>query len=45
MGDLPRRLEALEPTTKKLMDVAGTAGLSIGVLHHDEIVYQGNFGY
>ncbi len=45
MGDLPKRLESLGPTIEKLMMIAGTAGLSIGVMHHDKIVYQGNFGF
>jgi len=45
MGDLTKRLEALEPTIKKIMGIAGTAGLSIGVMHHDRIIYQGNFGF
>lgn len=45
MGDLTKRLEALKPTIKMIMGITGTAGLSIGVMHHNRIIYRGNFGF
>ena len=45
MADLVDRLIALSPTIEKLMEIGGAAGLSLGVLHHGEAVYQANFGW
>ena len=45
MEDIARRLIALRPVTKELMSIAGTAGLSLGVLHCGEIIYSDNFGF
>ncbi len=44
MADLLNRLTALRPKIEKLMQIGGTAGLSLGVLHHGKPIYQANFG-
>ncbi len=44
MDDLNARLSALHPTIKELMSIGGTAGLSLGVVHNDELVHTANFG-
>ena len=45
MADLVDRLTALGPKIEKLMEVGGAVGLSLGVLHHGEPIYQANFGW
>jgi CubicO group peptidase (beta-lactamase class C family) len=45
MDDLSKRLATLTPTIEKLMRIAGTPGLSLGVLHQGKTVYFANFGY
>ena len=45
MGDLKERLAALNPTIQELMKIAGTAGLSLGILYKGEPIYHANFGY
>ena len=45
MTDLATRVAALGPTIEKLMSIGGTAGLSLGVLHHGKPVYQANYGF
>ena len=44
MTDLVNRLTALGPNIEKLMDIGGAVGLSLGVLHHGQPIYQANFG-
>ncbi|KAL8897324.1 MAG: hypothetical protein Q9207_007267, partial [Kuettlingeria erythrocarpa] len=45
MSDLSHRLSALHPTIEDLMNIAGTAGLSLGVIHNGEVVHNANFGF
>ncbi|KAK0511026.1 hypothetical protein JMJ35_006578 [Cladonia borealis] len=45
MADLVDRLTALGPKIEKLMEIGGAAGLSLGVVHHGEPIYQANFGF
>ena len=42
---LKESLVNLAPTIKELMTIAGTAGVSLGVLHHGEIIHSANFGF
>ena len=42
---LNQRLSALAPTIDELMTIAGTAGVSLGVLHHGRVVHNANFGF
>jgi CubicO group peptidase (beta-lactamase class C family) len=39
------RLQALRPTLQKICILSGTAGASIGVLHHGQVLYTDNIGY
>lgn len=39
------RLKAMLPTAQELMKISGSAGISIGVLHHGEVVFTANEGY
>ena len=43
--DLNARLSALRPTIHELMSIAGTAGLSLGVVHNDKLIHTANFGF
>ena len=43
--ELDGRLSALRPTIHELMSIAGTAGLSLGVVHNDELIHTANFGF
>ena len=43
--DLEARLSALRPSIQELMIIAGTAGLSLGVVHNDELIHTANFGF
>ena len=45
MADLAQRLSGLNPKIEKIMRIGGTAGLSLGILHHGKSVYHANFGY
>lgn len=45
MANLIQRLSGLSPKIEELMRIGGTAGLSLGILHHGKSVYQANFGY
>ncbi|KAJ2987974.1 hypothetical protein NUW58_g4220 [Xylaria curta] len=38
------RLQALGPIISQICEIAGTPGLSLGVLHHGEVVHLANFG-
>ena len=44
MTDLVDRLTALDPQIEKLIEIGDAVGLSLGVLHHGEAIYQANFG-
>ncbi|EED12078.1 D-aminoacylase, putative [Talaromyces stipitatus ATCC 10500] len=39
------RLQALIPLITDICRIAGTPGLSLGVLHHGQVVYQANVGF
>lgn len=39
------RLQDLRPAIEQIRQVSGTAGVSIGVVHHGQVVYKDNFGY
>jgi CubicO group peptidase (beta-lactamase class C family) len=45
MTDLAMRVAALGPTIEKLMSIGGTAGLSLGLLHHGKPIHQANYGF
>ena len=45
MTTLLSRLEDLRPALEKFRRISGTAGISIGVLHNDQVVYKDNLGY
>lgn len=38
-------MAALDPTIQKIVDIAGTAGLSIGVLYEGSVRYYANYGF
>ena len=42
---LQQRFEGLSPTINKILNVSGTAGISVGVMHMDEVVYTRGYGY
>lgn len=44
-SDLNARLSALHPTIHELISVAGTVGLSLGVVHNDKLIHTANFGF
>jgi CubicO group peptidase (beta-lactamase class C family) len=39
------RVAALSDDAQKIMEIGGTAGLSLGILHHGEPIYHANFGF
>lgn len=39
------RLEALGPLITQICDITGTPGISLGVLHHGEILHTANYGF
>lgn len=45
MTDLAKRVAALGPSIEKLMSIGGTAGLSLGILHHGKPIHQANYGF
>ena len=45
MHPLVRRLSDLAPTIENIRKISGTAGVSIGVLHQQEVVFSSGFGY
>lgn len=45
MTGIPKRITALGPTIEKLMSIGGTAGLSLGILHHGKPIYHANYGF
>lgn len=42
---LAERLEGLAPAIEEIRNISGTAGVSIGVLHQQEVVTTAGFGY
>jgi CubicO group peptidase (beta-lactamase class C family) len=44
MDDMNRRLTGLDTTIEKIMSIAGTPGLSLGVLHEGKMTFFGNYG-
>jgi len=44
MDDISKLLAALDPMIEKIMGIAGTPGLSLGVLHKGKTVFFGNYG-
>lgn len=45
MGDPSKRLESLGPKIQAIMKYAGTAGLSLELLHRGEPVHYADYGY
>ncbi|PVH81622.1 beta-lactamase/transpeptidase-like protein [Cadophora sp. DSE1049] len=45
MNSLTARLQALGPVINELMSISGCTGVSIGVSHHNETIYNAGFGY
>lgn len=39
------RLESLTPTIKEICSISGIPGVSIGVLHNQQVVYTKGFGF
>jgi CubicO group peptidase (beta-lactamase class C family) len=44
MADIKQQLEALRPEIDDIVRVAGTPGLSLGVLHHGKLIHTAHFG-
>jgi CubicO group peptidase (beta-lactamase class C family) len=42
--DLITRLNAVTPTISKLLDISGSPGLSLGIVHHGAILHTAHFG-
>jgi CubicO group peptidase (beta-lactamase class C family) len=45
MVDIQSRLKSVVPIIQELLKISGSAGLSLGVLHQNEIIYTANFGH
>ena len=45
MEDLNAKLSLLAPTFDKIASLSGVPGISIGVLHHGDVVFRYNYGY
>lgn len=43
--EVAERLESLEPIISKICEESSCSGLSLGVLHHGEVVHRANYGY
>ncbi|WVO17675.1 hypothetical protein L204_105372 [Cryptococcus depauperatus] len=39
------RLDSTRHTIEQIRAIAGNAGLSLGVLHHGQVIYRANYGY
>ncbi len=39
------RLQGLKPVVEEICRVSGTAGCSIGILHHGQVIHTANFGF
>ena len=44
MAEIKQQLEALRPEIEAIVRIAGTPGLSLGVLHHGEVIHTAHFG-
>jgi CubicO group peptidase (beta-lactamase class C family) len=42
--DLVKKIHNLRPVISELLDISGSPGLSIGVLHHGEVIYTNHHG-
>jgi hypothetical protein len=42
--DILKHVQALHPTISKIQTLSGSPGISIGVLHHGEILHTAHFG-
>lgn len=40
-----QRLEALHPTIQKILTISGSPALSLGVLHHGNVVHTAHLGH
>lgn len=38
-------LEAVGPLLEQICNITGTPGLSVGVLHHGEVIHTANYGF
>lgn len=45
MKEIIDRLQALAPIISRICAISGTPGVSIGVLHHNEVIHTAGFGY
>ncbi|KAL8657088.1 MAG: hypothetical protein Q9226_002263 [Calogaya cf. arnoldii] len=45
MDPLAHRLKSLRPTIDEICRISGTPGVSLGVLHKNEVIHIDNFGY
>lgn len=45
LAQVQARLAALAPTINELLHLSGSAGVSVGVLHHNQVIHTANFGY
>ncbi|KAF2801728.1 beta-lactamase/transpeptidase-like protein [Mytilinidion resinicola] len=45
MKDIVKALQELGPTISKICEVSANAGVSVGVLHHNEVIYPSGYGY
>jgi hypothetical protein len=45
MEDLIVKLSLLAPTFDEIASLSGVPGISIGVLHHGDVVFRYNYGY
>ena len=45
MEEIIDRLQALAPIISRICAISGTPGVSLGVLHHNEVIHTAGFGY
>ncbi|KAF6229947.1 hypothetical protein HO133_004284 [Letharia lupina] len=45
MREVAQGLRALSSAITRISNISGTPGVSVGVLHHGEVVHTANFGY
>jgi CubicO group peptidase (beta-lactamase class C family) len=45
MRNLTSILRLLEPVVTEIANLSGIPGISVGILHQSQVVYQANFGY
>lgn len=44
MNSIRQQLETLHPQIDEILKISGVSGLSLGVLHHGELVHSAHFG-